>query len=107
MNTTPSHKSDFIVLFSDVAPIIIRADSIVEVWHDIYEYKVTVVYKHPARDELVEHEERFKSSGGAYQRFYIILNALGIFWQERKFNEVCSRETITGDDDYERAPLEK
>lgn len=99
---TKFEKSQFLILFkgNENDFIVIKTDSIVEVWHDEFERTVTVVYRHPTRDELIEHVERYKSLGGSLQRFFIILNTLGIMWQMLRFKEVCRSEKIT-EDDYE------
>ena len=66
--------------------IVIRKDSIVEVWAD--SRTVTIVYKHPAEKRLVEHEEYYEDGGYATQRFFMIMRVLGADYQLERETEL-------------------
>jgi hypothetical protein len=79
--------------------IVIRTDSIVEVWAS---YRtVTILYKHPTENRLVEHEEYYKAGAYADQRFFMIMRILGADYQLERATELKLIQNIVYEEDEE------
>ena len=76
--------------------IVIRTDSIVEVWTS--GRHVTIVYKHPTENRLIEHEEVFDDFGYVRQRFWMIMKILGAEYQIERINELRLEQHLKGGD---------
>lgn len=85
-----NQQCDFIRLFNRAnidEEIVIRTDSIVEIW--LTGKDITILYKHPMENRLVEADEEYDAYADARQRFYRIMRIIGAEPQINEFSGTC------------------